>query len=467
MILSRLFVIISSVLLIPSAYGVHKCIDEKGRATFSNVPCSVAETQSPVSPDSKKKESLDKFTIFFDEAYRLQKSGEVVESLKFYLLTLKERYDVPDVWLEYCAALRKTNHLQRSIRACKTSIEFAKGQNSPSGWNNLINAYVRAREWDSAYNAAQRLLLMKEITKKGLIESSLTNIGYYAWLDGNTDISKKALQDALKLNPLNHKAQVDYGVLLASLGKKAKAKKYLSLGAQSKDKNLLGYLDFVNKVISKKGKLNSPGSNESYQFINSKLLYSKNEKISISGLDTDKKVTKVFPAREMGFFLTMNVPEDWHESSEIKKMSSGGYRLEMSLFPYDKKKFKVLISAFKLRDGDSDSALKKGMKNVYAKLSTDSVKKNFKPRIIKDNNSSGFYFSVTDKNLLNKTPNKDDYLHVHQGMVASNDTLVIISVLAWQDDDEFIEQVDELFSSTRTHRDRKSLEKAKMSFLTE
>ena len=383
----------------------------------------------------------------YDKGWEISQAGYPVEALPFYEVASLLEPGEPVIWSEYCALLRKTNHLQQALISCLKSIHLdQKSTNVSEAWRSLTNVLIRAKEWKHVYQGVAKIREAGE--EPEWLGSLLTNIGYYAWLDGENTLAAKAFKDALSINPNNMNARIDLGMLQLSIGESAKGRNTIKKAMKGASDEVMAYASAVLAEYDAKGKLSLPYLEQSYENISSNLLHF-NPQVDPLSIKLLHDVEKYYPIKGLGT-LSVTIPAEWHEVIENQSENNSlSYNFTARLYPNDASRHKVLISVIPAPQSGKDNsetldALMDMSIERYAKIAT---KLPLKIKTINNESAKGKYIFTKDKNLLNAEQNDKDYLYSYQAMILSQDNLIIVTALAWDHSPEFQNALQRLFST--------------------
>lgn len=257
-----------------------------------------------------------------DKAYDDYYNGNKRESVaQFEKITQKQPENF-EAWMGLCLSSRDTNRLQLAFIACDKSLSL-KPKNI-NIYESVINLYSQARVWNQGLVFIEKITPVSE--NKGL-NNAITNFGFYALLDGKTNIAKKAYKAAIQRGAKNNKLTVDMAIVQFLEGSKSKAindiSKFLALNPSDK------YALTTLNAIKDNNKKFFIGINEtSYMEVPERL------KQLGQGLNYNQKpdpwVNKIFPVKGIGN-IVLRVPESWYENIQLTQSDKNTNKLSLKL----------------------------------------------------------------------------------------------------------------------------------------
>lgn len=265
------------------------------------------------------------------EAYYDNKKKEAV--LLFEELTTNEPENFK-AWIGYCLSLRDTNRLQSAFIACDQALLLKP--NDPDTLNSIVNLFIRARLYKLGLNVAQEMI---DLSVKDQIIDTIINLGFYAMLDDELSIASQAFDIVKRENGQHGKVMLDTAILKYKLGDSSTAIEILNqqLGHS---KAIDEYIHAQIEAIKSNEKIYPKFSNEQ-PYTNIPKRLQKMGRGFNARLSTDQWVIKSFPVVGVGK-LQLEVPEQWFEHVEIRKVNKEQHTLSVKLT--DKTMKTVLIT---------------------------------------------------------------------------------------------------------------------------
>ena len=213
-------------------------------------------------------------------------------------------------------------------------------------------------------------------------------------------------------------------------------------GVKMEQKNLFAYLVkdnyWIDMHISK------------VRFNESNIHSSKTVLENIKILPKDKKqTTKVNYSLEKDNILELDLPNSWVDEIELSDQNCPTIKIT----PSTQEKSQILLTfLYHAKSGeDYDNKNRDTVTKLGNEILSGAIEKELKLEKLSSNSCSGYYFTLTDKSLINAPPKEGEYKIMTQGLTKIGDSLFAFTILTNQPDSKIKDQGLSLIRDAQVH----------------
>lgn len=296
-----------------------------------------------------------------DRAFTAYYDGDISKAIWLFEELVAESPDEFKSWIGYCLALRDKNRLQMALVACDKALGFKP--NDPDVLNSILNILIKGRQYEKGLEVANQLI---ETTVKKQVLDTINNLGFYAMLDNDLAVARKALEMVKREGGANRKIMIDLAVLNHKEGDSQKALELLrsiKVEDQAETQLIKRYMD---TITSGNAVYPAQTNQESYVNIPNQLLNIGENKLN-KGM-VSSWVKRTYPIIGIGK-VQVETPENWMEGVQHQKLNDITNRLSLKMGDPMLEKSMVTIDVGKV-DGswslsDTSTQMKNGLKLFF------------------------------------------------------------------------------------------------------
>jgi len=271
----------------------------------------------------KSKENIEDDSSLLDRAYTAYYDGDLSKAIWLFEELVVESPEEFKSWIGYCLALRDKNRLQMALVACDKALSFKPGD--PDVLNSVLNILIKGRQYIKGLEIANQLI---DVTVKNQVLDTINNLGFYAMLDNELTVARKALEMVKREGGANRKVMIDLAVLNHKEGDSQKALELLrsiKIGSPAEGQFIKRYID----TITNEETVYPPQTNQdSYVNITDPLLNIGNNKLN-NGM-VNSWVKRTYPVIGIGK-VQIETPENWMESVQHQKINESTNSLALNI----------------------------------------------------------------------------------------------------------------------------------------
>jgi len=375
----------------------------------------------------------------FDRAFRLLEEGKVYEAIPVYDRALAVAPESRDIWMEYISCLRKAKYPQRAARAGWRALEV--GAPTSTVWGNLGNVFCDCRAWAAAEEAFEQAAALSK-DRRWAAQNFLV-LGYNRMICGDSEAALRYFQAGLKIDPTHGLALIDLGIAKATLGRVPEGIRDLRRGIAmiehqaretgDDDPGGVGYGQAALAALEEEGELTMDDqfSRGSFQFLPERFL-KRPERDEALSLPIDPAVERWFQITPRAL-VSFTGPESWRE--ELKAGFGGPV---FTFRPENGDEFMLMFSPFWMPEGKPDP--RKMLEERGRTMLETSVEDELEMTPIESPTAEGSVFTLTDRELVGKTRQGENYLYATQGIVASGRAFGLFTLLSDSRDEAFLKE---------------------------
>jgi tetratricopeptide (TPR) repeat protein len=379
----------------------------------------------------------------YDQAFNLYSSGNYPKALEMYEKASQLAPDDAEIWMEYTSCLRKVGRYQSAARAGWCAVE-ADPRNA-TAWHNLGNVFLSAHSWEAAEFCFQQEA--KRQKDKMASARNFLNLGYQQRMNGFNEAARKSYEQAFELTPDNPLAMVDKGALIACNSPTPSAeaeqliRKGLSLFEKSKNNQGTQYAKETLSSLADKEKLcNSWQPAPSFTLLPGEFL-KQPEAGKARNLKIDAKIEKRF-LLQGGRILRLTTPENWIERLQEKGPQGSSYSVD---FDEPQGNYRMRLSIVPTLTETPD--LKAMIESARKYLLANSAEKEIPIVPLTGKSAKGYYVFATDKDLVDKPPQPDNFKYILSCIVGKSRYCGSISVFSNRKDQDFLAELLDVLNS--------------------
>lgn len=379
----------------------------------------------------------------FDQAFSQYSAGNYSKALELYETASQLDPDNAEIWMEYASCFRKVGRYQNAARAGWCAVE-ADPKNI-TAWLNLGNVFLSAHAWEAADFCFQQVA--KKQKDKTAAAQNFLNLGFQQKNIGLLQAAMKSYDQALILAPDNPLALVDKGVLLACTTNQSSPeaeqliRKGLSLFEKKKMHQGMEYAKQSLSNLANKEKLCHSWQPElSFTVLPVELL-KQPETGKARDLKIDINADKHFRLPD-GKILRLITPENWMEQLPGNGPQGSIYNID---FDTPKRNCRIRLSI--MVAGTETPDLKELIERTRNYLLAGSAEKEIPIIPFTTGSVNGYYVIATDKELVGKAPQPDEFQYIINCIVGKGRYCGIFSVFANQRDQDFLNGILDVFKS--------------------
>lgn len=382
------------------------------RAAAAFLACCLCATalaagEAPLPPEAQK---------LFDDAYEALDAGRPARALPLYERALELAPDSYKIWVEYTSCLKELNRQPAAVRAGWRTVQLAPAKES-GGWVNLGNALSRSWRFEGAAAAFEEAL--KADGDKTGASRRFTTLGFDAENAGQRDPAVRYYDRALALDPKNAIAWTDKGRLLHCIGGARGEgsgecfEKAQKLARKQKDDEAFRYAVGTLLMLTDKASCDPWVAARSHQPLPEALL---------TRPPGDARQVALPAAVEHRWHLpdhrsaTLTLPESWEEAL------LGGDEETLDLFTIrleapQSYRWSLLVSVLGSKTRERIKDPRRLAETVAANNRDEAVETELTLVELKGERVSGWYYTATDKGMVGKPAQPDQWPYMTQGVL--------------------------------------------------
>lgn len=411
--------------------GARTTANRKGGAMFGRMVYAVllvlclgttalAAGEAPLSAEAQE---------LFDEAFEALDAGKPAQALPLYERALELAPDSYRIWVEYTSCLKELNRQPAAVRAGWRTVQLAPARES-GGWVNLGNSLSRSWRFEEAALAYEEAL--KADGDKAKASRRFTSLGFDAENAGRRDAALTFYERALTLDPKNAIAWADKGRVLHCMGgERASAsgacfEKAQKLAQKQKDTEALGYAVGTLLMLEDKATCSPWVAARSHQPLPQALLTAPAGDARQIPLPAAVEHRWSLPG---GKCVAITLPETWEETllgGEEESLDLFTARLEAP----QSLRWSLLISLMVPKARERFKEPRRLAESVAANNRDESVEAELALVELKGERVSGWYYTATDKGMVGKPAQPDQWPFMTQGILDAGGQWVSFTLLS-------------------------------------